>query len=105
MFHCSSWLIDPQLAEYLPSSSNIVQFQRRFRIFPLSAADEPDAQNDQIREYLFAGATAAIDQDDLDLLPQDTTLRRAYVQHRKAGRYWHTRTGWSPVESLTESFR
>ncbi len=96
MFHCSSWLMDPQLAEYLPRRSNIVQFQRRFHIIPLASTDESSARCDQIREYLFA--TSAIDQDELDSLPQDTTLRQAYVQHRKAGRHWHTRTGWSPVD-------
>jgi hypothetical protein len=29
---CHSWLLDPQLAEYLPSDSNIVRFQNRFRL-------------------------------------------------------------------------
>ena len=28
---CTSWLLDEQLADYLPADSNIVQFQRRFR--------------------------------------------------------------------------
>jgi hypothetical protein len=28
---CHSWLLDPQLAEYLPTDSNIIQFQRRFQ--------------------------------------------------------------------------
>ena len=28
---CKSWLLDPQLADYLPADSNIVRFQRRFR--------------------------------------------------------------------------
>ena len=31
---CGSWLLDEQLAEYLPETSNIVQFQRRFRLVP-----------------------------------------------------------------------
>lgn len=29
---CHSWLLDPQLREYLPARSNIVRFQERFRV-------------------------------------------------------------------------
>ncbi len=93
LFHCSSWLMDPQLAEYLPASSNIVQFQRRFQILPLARGDEESARCERVREYIFGGSGNS---PDLDELPQDTTLQRAYVAHRRSGRYWHTRTGWRP---------
>jgi hypothetical protein len=95
MFHCSSWLMDPQLAEYLPAHSNIVQFQRRFQILPLAPGDEESARCERVREYIFGGSGNAT---DLDELPQDTTLQRAYVAHRRSGRYWHTRIGWRPFD-------
>lgn len=31
---CSSWLLDDQLAEYLPATANIVRFQRAFHLVP-----------------------------------------------------------------------
>ncbi|GAA5005801.1 acyltransferase domain-containing protein [Actinopolymorpha pittospori] len=93
LFHCSSWLLDPQLADYLPASSNIVQFQRHFQILPLAPGDEEAARCERVKEYFFGGSGNT---PDLDELPQDTTLQRAYVAHRRSGRYWHTRTGWRP---------
>lgn len=38
LFTCDSWLLDPQLKTFLPESSNIVQFQKRFHLAP-SAVD------------------------------------------------------------------
>ena len=40
---CESWLLDPQLADSLPATSNIVQFQRRFHLVP-----DPEPDNDEI---------------------------------------------------------
>ena len=34
------------------------------------------------------------DEQPIDELPQDTTLERAVVAHLRAGRHWHTPTGW-----------
>jgi hypothetical protein len=93
LFHCSSWLMDPQLANYLPPSSNIVQFQRRFQMLPLAPGDEEAARCERVREYIFGGAGNPL---GLDELPQETTLQRAYVAHRRSGRHWHERTGWCP---------
>lgn len=102
LFHCASWLMDPQLAEYLPPGSNIMRFQRRFQILPLAPSDEEAARCERVREYLFGSSdnTAGgrgMSTPDLDELPRHTTLQRAYIAHRRSGRYWHTRTGWCPV--------
>lgn len=88
-FTCSSWLMDPQLAEYLPESSNLVRFQRRFNLVP--ARPEQPPGDERIEEYVFGQPY-----ESLDDYPQDTTLRRAYVTHRRAGRHWYPRTGWMP---------
>ncbi|WP_179382090.1 acyltransferase domain-containing protein [Streptomyces sp. SA15] len=37
---CGSWLLDPQLKQYLPRDSNIVRFQERFRISHLPTEPE-----------------------------------------------------------------
>jgi len=84
-YSCESWLLDPQLAEYLRETSNIVRFQRRFRLLPL---DPRRISDETIREYAFSGSTVPIDE-----LPQDTALRRAYVEHLRSGRHWYSRVG------------
>jgi hypothetical protein len=95
-FTCESWLLDPQLADYLDPRTNIIRFQRLFTILPLPDPFEIRSRNDEgLRGYLFAG----FDDTALDRLPQDTRLRRAYVDHLRAGRHWHVRTGWRPMET------
>jgi hypothetical protein len=81
---CGSWLLDPQLAEYLPEDSNMVRFQRRFTLTP----DVRDA-GIEIFRFVFRRIDA-----ELDELPQETTLERAVVAHVRAGRVWHDRRGW-----------
>lgn len=97
-FTCSSWLLDPQLAEYLPASSNLVRFQRRFRLLPRDPTH--DSRSDEaILRFVFdrpadgRGAAPEV----LDELPQDTTLHRSYVAHLRSGGHWYSRTGWIPV--------
>ncbi|MBO0826597.1 MAG: DUF5596 domain-containing protein [Streptosporangiales bacterium] len=82
---CTSWLLDPQLAEYLPEKSNIVSFMRRWRIID-EVLEPADAS---MLEFVFRR-----DEQPLDELPRDTTLERAVVAHLKAGRHWRTPTGW-----------
>jgi hypothetical protein len=81
---CDSWLLDPQLAEYLPSESNIIRFQRRFQLLPdVGEGDE------SVLRFVFHTRTTPLRE-----LPQRTTLERAVVSHLRAGRRWHTRAGW-----------
>ena len=94
-FACHSWLLDPQLIEYLPDRSNIVRFLRRFELKPVTSRHRDHADGDML-EYVFGrpsqnGPVAA---SLLANLPQDTSLQRAYVAHLQSGRNWHARTGW-----------
>jgi GNAT-like C-terminal domain/N-acyltransferase N-terminal domain len=81
---CRSWLLDGQLAEYLPDSSNIIRFQRRFR-----TAYHMEPHDEDIQRFVF-GRVAA----DLDDFPRRTTLERAVVDHLRAGRHWTPAVGW-----------
>lgn len=90
-FACHSWLMDEQLTQYLPSTSNILRFQRRFTTF----TDRVRADWAPI-EHVFH---RRFDGDDvpgalLDELPQRTTLERAIVTHLRSGGHWHNQTGW-----------
>lgn len=82
---CHSWLMDDQLGEYLPDSSNIIRFQKRFRLAYQYAGNQDDGP----LGFVF-GRTV----EDLDDLPQDTTLQRAIIDHIRSGRHWHGGTGW-----------
>ena len=92
-FTCKSWLLDRQLARYLPASSNIVLFQRRFHLAPLQAATDA-----QTLERIFG-----IDARDLPAVfdwagaPQDTSLRKIIVRHAMAGGRWRIGGGIIPV--------
>jgi hypothetical protein len=82
---CTSWILDEQLAEYLPTDSNILSFQRRFTIVP-GARDNDEA----VLHFVFGSERPK----ELNALPQHTTLERAVVEHLRQGRHWRMRTGW-----------
>jgi hypothetical protein len=81
---CTSWLLDDQLAGYLPAESNIVRFQRRFVMVPGWQDGEGG-----IMQFVFRREAG-----DITDVPQDTTLQRAVTAHLRAGYHWRTRTGW-----------
>jgi len=81
---CTSWLLDPQLAEYLAAESNVLRFQRRFTL----VGEGYDGDADVLR-FVFHRIAPKLDD-----LPQRTMLERAIVSHLRAGRHWRNRTGW-----------
>lgn len=81
---CTSWLLDPQLADHLAPESNLIRFQRRFTLI----GDGYDGDADVLR-FVFHRIAPNIDE-----LPQRTTLERAIVSHLLAGKHWRSRTGW-----------
>ncbi|GHH27958.1 acyltransferase domain-containing protein [Lentzea cavernae] len=90
-FSCGSWLLDPQLREYLPADSNIVRFQQRFELEPGVEPEAPDADVEVLR-FVFRTLTTPLDE-----LPRRTVLQRAVVEHLQAGRHWHWRRGRFPL--------
>lgn len=81
---CTSWLLDEQLADYLPDTSNIVAFQRRFDV----VGDRRNGDEDILR-FAFGYLPASLDD-----LPQRTAVERAVVRHLKDGGHWRIREGW-----------
>ncbi len=90
-FSCGSWLLDPQLREYLPEDSNIVRFQRRFELEPYEEPEGIDPDVEVLR-FVFRSLTTP-----LDRLPRRTVLQRAVVDHFKAGRHWRWHRGSFPL--------
>ncbi len=92
---CDSWLLDDQLARYLPPDSNILRFQRRFEVPDATAATEADLT---VLKYVFDRPAKPLRDGDLDALPQATTLQRAVVGHLRDGGHWWSRAGWCRLE-------
>ncbi|AEB44855.1 MULTISPECIES: acyltransferase domain-containing protein [Micromonospora] len=90
-FACGSWLLDPQLAEYLPEDSNIIRFQRRFELEPYEQPDGLDADVEVLR-FVFRTLSTP-----LDALPRRTVLQRAIIDHLAAGHHWQWRRGRFPL--------
>ena len=87
---CTSWTLDPQLADYLPDDANLLHWQRRFTLIP-EARD-----SDFIMSHVFDERPEYA----LDELPQDTTLQRAVVTHLRSGMRWQVRSGWIDLQPL-----
>jgi hypothetical protein len=81
---CYSWMLDDDLREYLPATSNIIRFLDRFQI--AYRFEENDAS---ILRFVFGRSDLPLDD-----YPQTTTLERAVIAHIKAGRHWHGGAGW-----------
>ncbi len=90
-FSCGSWLLDPQLQDYLPADSNIVRFQQRFELEPYEVPEGLDADVEVLR-FAFRSLTTPLDQ-----LPRGTVLQRAIIDHLQAGGHWYWRSGRFPM--------
>ncbi|WP_343245177.1 acyltransferase domain-containing protein [Streptomyces sp. SID14478] len=85
---CHSWLLDPQLRQYLPAGSNIVRFQERFDIWRVD--EEPE--DDTSVAFVFGGTETPRAQ-----LPRRTSVQRAVLGHLDAGGHWYLGHGWFPM--------
>jgi hypothetical protein len=72
---CTSWMLDPRLAELLPAESNILRFQELFHLFPVPSASTA------IYWFVFRG-----DEKPVDGLPGDTSLQRRLKDYIRAGK-------------------
>ncbi|WDN51376.1 acyltransferase domain-containing protein [Streptomyces clavuligerus] len=82
---CHSWLLDPQFADRLPKTSNILRFQERFDIH--GTWDRP--ADSSVIGFVFGDP-------DLppDALPRRTALERAIGDHLRSGGHWYVGHGW-----------
>jgi hypothetical protein len=89
---CVSWLLDPQLVDYLPASSNILAFQRRFTL----DVENPDPADDSVLYFVFRRRGVHGPQGLADL-PRDSAVQRAVADHLAAGGHWYFRRGTCPL--------
>lgn len=86
--HCDSWLLDPRLAQVLDPESNMVGFQRRWRL-----VGEPRQADAGTLYFTFRYRARPGEQEDRTGLPRNTTLQRAVLEHLDAGGHWYSYTG------------
>ncbi|MFF8957152.1 acyltransferase domain-containing protein [Streptomyces sp. NPDC014894] len=85
---CDSWLLDSQLAGYLPAHSNIRSFQDRFRVL----TDRTEIADKYPVQFVFGDPELP-----WDTLPRRTALERAVGDHLRAGGHWYGGRGWFPL--------
>lgn len=73
-FVCYSWVLNPQLAEWYDSTSNMVLWQREMYCFPC-----PSGGKDELY-FLFGDSKI-----DLTTAARDTSIQRAVISHLQAG--------------------
>lgn len=83
-FTCVSWLMDNQFNRYLPETSNILQFQRDYYLYPVPGASDKSTYERVFGRYY----------ENIDEAPQTTSLQRTLVAHVKAGGRWHIGGGF-----------
>ncbi len=91
--HCSSWLLDPALAEELPGS-NLAAFQQRWTLTGRGRPGDADAL---FFTFRVRGEV------DLATLPTDTRLQRLVVSRAAEGPGWVTTEGTAPLPSQQEA--
>lgn len=93
---CKSWMLDPQLREYLPPAANILRFQAGWDLIPrvpLDDAWEGDREMLRLGLHVRTPDSGALTAEHLALVPDETTLQRAFVSHIKGNNHWYKRTG------------
>lgn len=81
---CTSWLLDPQLREYLDADSNIIAFQDRFTLIDRGAPGDRDV-------FRFVFRRPRVEPDRVEAASR---LQRAVLDLLARGRSWQVRTGW-----------
>ena len=84
VFHCDSWLLDPQLTEVLAPESNMVRFQQLWQLDGQRRNGDGDALF-----FVFRRRGEV----DYSTLPQDTSLQRAIVRKLASGGHWYACEG------------
>lgn len=74
VFCCGSWLLNAQIEQFLPASSNIVRFQREFYLFPIPLDSR----------YLLSRVFGEVP-DNIAVAPRKTGFQRALAEFLHGG--------------------
>jgi len=93
---CSSWLLDPTLAQGLDPASNMARFQSRWRLY-----GDPMPADEDALFFTFASRGEV----DLDELPRATSLQRLVADRLRGGGHWSSCTGLVPLGQVGQEVR
>lgn len=87
-FLIGCWMLSPELKDILPAESNIIEFQRKYEVFPLknNAADA--------FMYVFGIENTPIDEIDYAALPETNSLMRGIKQKALESKFVHQFNGF-----------
>ncbi|WP_156253492.1 acyltransferase domain-containing protein [Pseudactinotalea terrae] len=94
-FSCTSWLLDPVIADLLPETSNLVRFQQRWAL-----AESGYRSDESVLYFAFNVRSDPEDPIDPRTLTPTTSLQRAVVDHLAGGGHW---SAWSGTVPLTDA--
>lgn len=75
LFYCNSWLLDPTIKTVMGKPTNMVRFADRFTRFPVKS------DGTSVFSYLYN----TTDTENIDDLPENTTMQKAIKKHLLAG--------------------
>jgi len=76
-FYCSSWMLDKDIEGIMGKKTSLTRFGDRFIRFPSKSKGK------SVFKYLYK----TVNTDDLDALPENTSMQRAVKAHLKGGGY------------------
>ncbi|WP_051704291.1 acyltransferase domain-containing protein [Glycomyces sp. NRRL B-16210] len=85
-FVCESWLLDPQLRDWLPEHSNIPGFGA---LFDLEGPGDAAGARNSVWRFVFSRT----EDTPAETLPQENTLQRSVLAGIKADVQWRNRFG------------
>lgn len=75
-----TWLMSPELRHLLKPDSNILLFQKQFNVFP-----SEDSSGTAVFKYVYNKSVDSLENIDLNLLPENTSLMKKIKEHYKNG--------------------
>ena len=89
VFTCFSWLLDPQLKQFLKPTSNLVAFQDKYHRFAMKSGGT------DVYSFLFKKPV-----EKNEDLCEDTSLQRAVKAHYLSGKYIYAQGGYFFPEEI-----
>ena len=96
LYTCTSWLLDPQLREFLRPESNIARFQDMFELLPPA----PDAGSEGNRNVLLFVFNIEGRYNPAKL-SRNSTLEKHLADGLASGKQWQMRTGFLSKDSVS----
>ena len=87
-FYCSSWMLDVDIEKIMGKKTNLTRFGDRFIRFPSKSKGK------SVFKYLFN----TLKTDDLDALPENTSMQRAVKAYLKSGGHIYGAQGIIPID-------